>query len=190
MSAANASPFAAARRGPANAALRSVRIGSTTFAAATCLACALAQAQSCIAPVEVPGPPSGWEFAGNTLDGDTSFAGLCGGAVGATGPVWVYHLRPWTTSTEIRIIDYAGPWNPVLLLVDASEPCGAESECLASGTTGSPLQLPSAPFGDYWLYVTSSAFDTPGSGGYFQLTMNGFPDDPDDPDFIFADGFD
>ena len=105
----------------------------------------------------------------------------------ASGPVWVYRLRPWSTSTEIRVTDYAGSWNPVLFLVDAAEPCGAEARCLAGGDASIPLPLPAPPFVDYWLYVTSSESDGVGSGGPFLLTMNGTPDDAD---LIFADGFD
>ena len=144
------------------------------------------QAQTCAAPVVAPGPP-GWQFEGDTLYGDTSFTGFCGGAVAASGPVWVYRLRPWTTSTEIRVVEHTGPWHPVMFLVDASEPCGAETQCLAAGDAFIPLQLPAPPFVDYWLYVTSSEFDSTGSGGPFLLTMNGTPDDAD---LIFADGFD
>jgi hypothetical protein len=175
-------------RGTMNPVPRATRLASAVLAMSTCLCCALAQAQSCGAPVEAPdlfGP----ELVGNTLIGDTSFSGFCG-SINASGPVWVYRMRPWSTSTEIRIVEYAGLWNPVLFLVDSSEPCGADAKCLAAGDAGHPLELPTAASRDYWLYVTSADFDAPGSGGAFRLSIDGFPDDPDDPDLIFADGFD
>lgn len=151
-----------------------------------CLATGTAFAQTCAAPYVVAQTPD-IQLIGDTFAGDTTFGSMCGGVINVTGPVWVYRIRPWSTSTEIGVAGYSGPWTPLLVLVDASEPCGAESQCLALGGSGSPLQLPSPPFVDYWLYVTASEMDAPGSGGPFELYMDGYPDDPD---VVFTDGFD
>lgn len=131
-----------------------------------------ALAQTCGSPL--PLPPNG------IVETTSCSQPFGGGAVSGPGAVLDFTLEH---PSAVTFGAFANQFTPSVCLLPAGD-CGMGT-CIATGDAGRPASFDALPEGSYWVIVTASPFDAPGSCGVFEL-MN----DTQATDTILADGFD
>lgn len=166
---------------------RAARIASGTarvalLALLVCVASSV-HAQTCDAPLLPRAEP----VLSTTCGGDLSITSICNGEVEIQGPSEIWRLAIGTGATgTVALSQPDWTLTPVAYLLDAGTTCG-DGDCRARVDPMNPLQLENVQPGSYYLLVTGSEWNAPGSCGIYQLTITG---NLGDFDLVFADGFD